>query len=70
MIKTPLASQNPKKFIDIILKKDKPKKIIIFSRDELKQYHMKAQLKKYNKIIRYFIDRKCGAPRTVRVFMG
>lgn len=44
-----------KKFIDIILKKDKPKKIIIFSRDELKQYHMKAQLKKYNKIIRYFI---------------
>ena len=29
-----------KKFIEIVLKKYKPKKIIIFSRDELKQYLM------------------------------
>ena len=39
-----------KKFIEIVLKKYKPKKIIIFSRDELKQYLMKSQLKKYGKI--------------------
>ena len=44
-----------KKFIEIVLKKYKPKKIIIFSRDELKQYLMKSQLKKYGKILRYFL---------------
>ena len=44
-----------KKFIEMVLKKYKPKKIIIFSRDELKQYLMKSQLKKYGKILRYFL---------------
>ena len=44
-----------KKFAEIVLKKHKPKKIIIFSRDELKQYLMKAQFKSNNKILRYFI---------------
>ena len=44
-----------KKFIEIVLKKFRPKKIIIFSRDELKQYIMKSQYKKYNKLIRYFL---------------
>ena len=38
-----------KKFIEIVLKKYKPKKIIIFSRDELKQYLMKSQLKNMEK---------------------
>ena len=46
-----------KKFIEIALKKLNPKKIIIFSRDELKQYIMKSQYKKYNKLIRYFLGR-------------
>ena len=42
-----------KKYTDILLKNYKPKKIIIYSRDELKQYEM-AQ--KYNdKCMRYFI---------------
>ena len=31
-----------KKFAELVLKKHKPKKIIIFSRDELKQYLMKS----------------------------
>ena len=31
-----------KKFVEIMLKDFKPKKIIIYSRDELKQYEMQA----------------------------
>ena len=42
-----------KKYTEILLKKFKPKKIIIFSRDELKQFEMSQT---YNdKCIRYFI---------------
>lgn len=42
-----------KKYTEILLKKYKPNKIIIFSRDELKQYEMSQQ---YNdKCMRYFI---------------
>ncbi len=44
-----------KKFAELVLKKHKPKKIIIFSRDELKQYLMKSQFKSDDKILRYFI---------------
>lgn len=43
-----------KKFTEIILKKHKPKKLIIYSRDELKQYEMQKQFKDY-KSIRFFI---------------
>lgn len=32
------------KFVDTVLKQSKPKKIIIFSRDELKQYNMKKKI--------------------------
>ena len=43
-----------KKFVKILLKKYKPKRLIIFSRDEIKQWEM---AKKYpeNKILRFFI---------------
>ena len=40
--------------VKFLLKKN-PKKIIIFSRDELKQYQMQLDFLKYEKIIRYFI---------------
>ena len=41
---------------NMLLKKYKPKKIIIFSRDELKQYEMKNSISpKYLKIMRFFI---------------
>ncbi len=45
-----------KNFTDLLLKKYKPKKIIIFSRDEMKQFEMeqKFSVKKYP-CIRYFI---------------
>ena len=42
-----------KSFIKYHLKKTKPKKIIIFSRDELKQFEMKKEFKDVN--LRYFI---------------
>ena len=43
------------KLVDFLLTKFKPKKIIIFSRDELKQSIMMARLKKYMHILRFFI---------------
>lgn len=60
-----------KKCTEIILKKYKPKKIIIFSRDELKQYEM-AQVfsgKKYD-CIRYFIGDVRDKERLHRAFHG
>ena len=45
-----------KKFIQLVLKKHNPKKIIIFSRDEQKQFKMQQELTgKVSKKIRYFI---------------
>ena len=42
-----------KKFIEILLKKYTPKKVIVFSRDELKQFEMQQT---YNQpCMRYFI---------------
>ena len=42
------------KFVDTVLKKYKPKKLIVFSRDEMKQWEM-AKLYPNNKILRFFI---------------
>ena len=42
-----------KKYVEMILKKYKPNKIIIFSRDELKQYEMEQSFNQ--KCMRYFI---------------
>ena len=44
-----------KEFIKQALKKYKAKKIIIFSRDELKQYELKNFSDKHLKILRFFI---------------
>lgn len=46
-----------KKFIQTLLQKFNPKKIILFSRDELKQYDLQNNpfFKKYEKKLRYFI---------------
>ena len=42
-----------KKYVQVILEKYKPKKIIIFSRDELKQFEMQQLFNK--SCMRYFI---------------
>lgn len=60
-----------KKCVEIVLKKYKPKKLIIFSRDELKQFEM-AQIfseKKYP-CIRYFIGDVRDKERLHRAFHG
>ena len=45
-----------KKFIEIILNKYKPKKIIIYSRDEQKQFQLQQKwIDKHSKLLRYFI---------------
>ena len=42
-------------FVSTVLKKYSPRKIIVYSRDELKQYEMQNRLKQYQERIRYFI---------------
>lgn len=44
-----------KKFISIVLKKYNPKKVIIYSRDELKQFEHSQDNLEYKKKLRYFI---------------
>jgi UDP-N-acetylglucosamine 4,6-dehydratase/5-epimerase len=46
-----------KKFISTVFKKYKPKKVIVFSRDELKQFEMShsKEFKIYEPVMRYFI---------------
>lgn len=60
-----------KKCTEMILKKYKPKKLIIFSRDELKQFEMSQIFsdKKYN-CIRYFIGDVRDKERLNRAFHG
>jgi len=59
-----------KKFLETALNKYKPKKLIIFSRDELKQYEMQQNpiFKKHKNIIRYFIGDVRDAERLRRAF--
>ena len=42
-------------FVDYVLTHYKPKKIIIYSRDEFKQFLMANDYKKYEKVLRFFI---------------
>jgi len=44
-----------KKFTEIMLEKYHPKKLIIFSRDELKQHEMMQQFKSYESTMRFFL---------------
>jgi len=58
-----------KKATEIILKRYKPKKLIIFSRDELKQFDMAQQFKESEEI-RYFIGDVRDKERLHRAFHG
>jgi len=59
-----------KKFTTRILKKYKPKKIVIFSRDEYKQYLMKQEFSQLNDRLRFFIGDVRDKERLVRAFEG
>ena len=57
-----------KKFVEIVLKKFKPAKLIVFSRDELKQVEMKRVFN--DKCMRYFIGDVRDAERLHRALNG
>lgn len=59
-----------KKFTERILKDYKPKKIIIFSRDEYKQYLMQQQFRKHLDVLRFFIGDVRDKERLYRAFDG
>lgn len=61
-----------KKFIETVLKNFTPKKIIIYSRDELKQFEMQqdARFKKDGVLIRYFIGDVRDLPRLSMAIAG
>ena len=58
-----------RKFVDTILKKYKPKKLIVFSRDEMKQWEM-AQRYPKNNVLRFFIGDVRDKDRLYRALAG
>jgi UDP-N-acetylglucosamine 4,6-dehydratase (inverting) len=61
-----------KKFVETVLKKFNPKKIIIYSRDELKQFEMQndSRYRKNGVLMRYFIGDVRDEKRLVRAMEG
>ena len=58
------------KFTERILKEYDPKKIIIYSRDEYKQYVMRSKFKDYDEKLRFFIGDVRDKDRLYRAFAG
>lgn len=59
-----------KKFTSRVLSEYNPKKIIIYSRDEYKQFLMQSQFKEYAKKLRFFIGDVRDEKRLYRAFDG
>ncbi|MFZ6035976.1 MAG: UDP-N-acetylglucosamine 4,6-dehydratase (inverting) [Patescibacteria group bacterium] len=59
-----------KKFTERIFAEYKPRRVIIYSRDEYKQYLMRRQYAKYDSHIRYFIGDVRDADRLKRALEG
>jgi len=59
-----------KKFTKRILSEYKPKKIIIYSRDEYKQYMMRSEFKDFDSKLRFFIGDVRDKDRLYRAFNG
>lgn len=57
-------------FTDYVLRYYKPQKIIIYSRDEFKQFNMRNRLMKYDSVMRYFIGDVRDQARMRRAFDG
>lgn len=57
-------------FTDYVLQHYRPKKIIIYSRDEFKQFNMRNRLMKYDSVMRYFIGDVRDQSRMRRAFDG
>ncbi len=59
-----------KMFIRTILKEYKPKKVIVYSRDEFKQWQMSEDMKEFSHILRFFIGDVRDEERLKRAFQG
>ena len=59
-----------KSFTRYVLKHYQPKKIIIYSRDEYKQFVLQNELKEYDSVMRYFIGDVRDKDRLKRAFEG
>jgi FlaA1/EpsC-like NDP-sugar epimerase len=61
-----------KRFISTLLRDHKPRKIVIYSRDELKQYEMAQQkpFSDHGDLMRYFIGDVRDLPRLQRAMEG
>ena len=57
-------------FVEYVFKHYKPKKIIIYSRDEYKQFIMSNKYNKYSDILRFFIGDVRDKFRLVRALNG
>ena len=57
-------------FVDYVLKHYQPKKIIIYSRDEFKQFNMANEYREYREYLRYFIGDVRDEPRLRRAMNG
>lgn len=59
-----------KKFIEMILKRYKPKKLVIYSRDEYKQSQVKELFKEHSSVLRFFVGDVRDKDRLYRAFDG
>ncbi len=57
-------------FVNFVLQHYRPKKIIIYSRDEFKQFNMQNAYKKYDDILRFFIGDVRDKDRIARALNG
>ena len=57
-------------FVDFVLKNYNPKKIIIYSRDEFKQFNMANKYREYKDIFRFFIGDVRDKDRFKRALNG
>ena len=54
-------------FVEYVLQHYEPQKIIIYSRDEFKQFNMQNTYKRYDKKLRFFIGDVRDKERMVRI---
>jgi UDP-N-acetylglucosamine 4,6-dehydratase len=59
-----------RKFCETLLREHRPKKLIVFSRDELKQHEMRIQFAEWDKTLRFFIGDVRDQNRLERAFQG
>ena len=57
-------------FVNYVLEHYQPKKIIIYSRDEFKQFNMQNEYKKFDKFLRFFIGDVRDKERLARALNG